>query len=1184
MRKCVYSHNIKSSCEKQTMYNLFTKKLPLCFLLMLLLLSFNPKKVISQVNTNPPNNIQLPFHVSCDSLPITFQKVLELTNDPLFTYDLLTYPNGDYLAVGNYGTHQSTHQGFLIKFSPTGVIHWAKEIGAFYPPDPIVFDWYFFRSTIGESLENGIILSDSSAIITGQIISAGALHINEIYLIKIDFNGNILFKKSFDRPNISDATESLVFGINQTEDQSIFINGTFDTDKGLIVRMDKSGQVNKQIVLFEENNKYRAHRQVKYINGYYYLVGKPGNLNSGTPIIERGRISISKFNSNLELVNSIEIFAPPEINRYIVEPLHNYLHNDSLIIIAYYLRNNLNKDEGFGLFGIDYDFNLHFNKIYQDTINEPPISRIGDLAWKADGTIMASFRRLVLYFGAGTFTTNPYFPFATLSPNGDIIEQNAYGSFNSSHQLFDLTPEEHRIVVGRTNDFNVSSPAMTIMRIDSSGSVGECPVTDFELTTTDVPLMIDSINLLTDTFPYPLVDFFLPVKNIYPVAREVCCDALPDATVQWLLPAYTCGDSIGLDISVCNTGDVNLSATYPITIYNRDPCHENASIISSFSLGNIVLANDCYQFTHEISQQNIDTIFLVLGDNGLVSPIQIPCDFPLDGITEECDYYNNFKSVFIPDTIKTTIFQDDYFQNCNEDIFLVAPYYVDNPVWNDTLANDTIIARYGGWYYLRGTTPCGGLFLDSVEVIEQHPHLTPVMDTVCMGDQIVFDNLLFDEKVRVQIFPPHSIYRELSKGDTFFFSPEYSGNHRITTAVTINQVCSRNLDYFFHVLPAPLTTIDTVLCAGPNSIQNQTFTILNDTLLNFNFPFSESCDSTIQYQVSILDTSYQEIMLTACQGDSILFQNTQIAAGDSQTFVNTKTNGCDSTLFVSVEILQPSPITEIFLDFCIGDSILIFNDYQQTSGIYSNTFNNTDGCDSLAQITLTELPIFQTEDLVTLCSGQTAFIHGQAETQAGFYEALFTAENGCDSIAFVELELFATANLEAEILPSCADETSGRIAISIVEGDGPFSFEWSDENNADSLRQNLPPDTYTLTLTDVNGCTSLHGYTVATLTGEDCLPRWYAPNAFSPNDDGRNDRFTFYANARMQEIEILEIFDRQGSLVFRGENMLFNDETLGWDGFLKGQPMNPQVFAWRAVVVDQNGVRESASGDVTLMK
>ena len=76
----------------------------------------------------------------------------------------------------------------------------------------------------------------------------------------------------------------------------------------------------------------------------------------------------------------------------------------------------------------------------------------------------------------------------------------------------------------------------------------------------------------------------------------------------------------------------------------------------------------------------------------------------------------------------------------------------------------------------------------------------------------------------------------------------------------------------------------------------------------------------------------------------------------------------------------------------------------------------------------------------------------------------------------MELELFATTTVNAELTPSCLDETNGSIALNITEGDGPFIFDWSDQINADTLRENLSPGLYTLTLTDANGCSSLHAY------------------------------------------------------------------------------------------------------------
>lgn len=41
------------------------------------------------------------------------------------------------------------------------------------------------------------------------------------------------------------------------------------------------------------------------------------------------------------------------------------------------------------------------------------------------------------------------------------------------------------------------------------------------------------------------------------------------------------------------------------------------------------------------------------------------------------------------------------------------------------------------------------------------------------------------------------------------------------------------------------------------------------------------------------------------------------------------------------------------------------------------------------------------------------------------------------------------------------------------------------------------------------------------------------PNVFSPNGDDVNDKFTIYGNPALEEIEVLQIYDRWGELVLK---------------------------------------------------
>jgi gliding motility-associated-like protein len=93
----------------------------------------------------------------------------------------------------------------------------------------------------------------------------------------------------------------------------------------------------------------------------------------------------------------------------------------------------------------------------------------------------------------------------------------------------------------------------------------------------------------------------------------------------------------------------------------------------------------------------------------------------------------------------------------------------------------------------------------------------------------------------------------------------------------------------------------------------------------------------------------------------------------------------------------------------------------------------------------------------------------------------------------------------------------------------------------------------------------------------------YPPNIFSPNQDGENDYFTLYAKG-VVEIRKLAIFDRWGEELFVRERFLPNDESLGWDGTFKGEPMNPGVYVWYAEVLFPDGEYEVIYGDVTILR
>jgi gliding motility-associated-like protein len=96
--------------------------------------------------------------------------------------------------------------------------------------------------------------------------------------------------------------------------------------------------------------------------------------------------------------------------------------------------------------------------------------------------------------------------------------------------------------------------------------------------------------------------------------------------------------------------------------------------------------------------------------------------------------------------------------------------------------------------------------------------------------------------------------------------------------------------------------------------------------------------------------------------------------------------------------------------------------------------------------------------------------------------------------------------------------------------------------------------------------------------------RFYVPNAFSPDADGINDRFTIYGDQQLEQVATLEIYDRWGNALFKAINFLANDTNLGWDGTYNGKKMDPGVYVYHAVLRLDDGQTRAIKGAVNLIR
>ena len=152
-----------------------------------------------------------------------------------------------------------------------------------------------------------------------------------------------------------------------------------------------------------------------------------------------------------------------------------------------------------------------------------------------------------------------------------------------------------------------------------------------------------------------------------------------------------------------------------------------------------------------------------------------------------------------------------------------------------------------------------------------------------------------------------------------------------------------------------------------------------------------------------------------------------------------------------------------------------------------------------------------------------------------------------------------------------------------------FTLSWNQNNNElckncdQIIAQPLETTTYQFTAKDSVGC-SASGRTTVNVN-EDLMA--FIPNAFSPNGDGINDVFFIQSGRKQQGIELiksLQIFGRNGALVFSASNFQPDDPRHGWDGNFRGIKAQSGMYVVKVIVSYKNRVQVQIKNSVLLTR
>ena len=91
---------------------------------------------------------------------------------------------------------------------------------------------------------------------------------------------------------------------------------------------------------------------------------------------------------------------------------------------------------------------------------------------------------------------------------------------------------------------------------------------------------------------------------------------------------------------------------------------------------------------------------------------------------------------------------------------------------------------------------------------------------------------------------------------------------------------------------------------------------------------------------------------------------------------------------------------------------------------------------------------------------------------------------------------------------------------------------------------------------------------------------FYAPTAFSPDQDGINEVFAICGNGIDHKNFYLVIYDRWGEKVFESY-----DKEHGWDGKVKERKIAENgIYTWMVIYQDLKGIEHKETGAVTLIR
>ena len=254
-----------------------------------------------------------------------------------------------------------------------------------------------------------------------------------------------------------------------------------------------------------------------------------------------------------------------------------------------------------------------------------------------------------------------------------------------------------------------------------------------------------------------------------------------------------------------------------------------------------------------------------------------------------------------------------------------------------------------------------------------------------------------------------------------------------------------------------LTICETALPYTWNDKTYPSGTASGDYEYTFNGQTLAGCDSIVTLHLTISNQYVTPLTEHICQGGSFVF------AGEERTqtgiYYDTLQahNLCDSIVILSLTVHELNTTT-LNSSICLGESYTDngFNVTPEESGLnnYQRTVQTSYGCDSTVILNLTVNPVYRFTENVTICANELPYEwQGRQLEQEGIYTATYQTANSCDSTFTLNLTVNPTVDEPVE--------------VSICQNELPYT--WRDT----IFEEGTVSGNYVFNRNTVNGCDSI---------------------------------------------------------------------------------------------------------------